>query len=141
MSKEHTYTNGELTIVWKQDLCIHSKNCWKSLGDVFKPGERPWIHPEGATTERIKAQIDKCPSGALSYRMAEGAADVTPTESDRPMVEVSPDGPLMIKGSIQVKHSDGRIEEREKVTALCRCGSSSNKPFCDGSHRTNGFVG
>jgi len=45
MSKEHTYTNGEVTIVWKQDLCIHSTNCWKGLGDVFKPGERPWIVP------------------------------------------------------------------------------------------------
>jgi len=45
MSKEHAYTNGEVTIVWKQDLCIHSTNCWKGLGDVFKPGERPWIVP------------------------------------------------------------------------------------------------
>lgn len=69
MSDAHEYTNGEVTIIWKKDLCIHSKNCWKGLGSVFQPGQRPWIKPDGAATERIVHQIDKCPSGALSYRM------------------------------------------------------------------------
>lgn len=69
MSKEHTYSNGEVTIVWKANLCIHSKRCWKGLGEVFKPGQRPWIDAQGASTERIIAQIRQCPSGALSYRM------------------------------------------------------------------------
>ena len=72
MSKEtHKYTNGEVTIVWKPKLCIHSTNCWKGLGEVFKPRETPWIHADGATTERIIEQIKKCPSGALSYFMNE----------------------------------------------------------------------
>lgn len=75
MSKEHTYSNGEVTIVWKADLCIHSKRCWKELGEVFKPGQRPWIDPLGATTERIIAQIRQCPSGALTYRMNGPAAE------------------------------------------------------------------
>lgn len=69
MSEEHTYTNGEVTIIWKKDRCIHSTKCWRGLGSVFQPGQRPWIKPEGASTEAITAQVDRCPSGALSYRM------------------------------------------------------------------------
>jgi uncharacterized Fe-S cluster protein YjdI len=67
MSKEHEYSNGEVTIVWKQDLCIHSGICARGLADVFKPKDKPWIHPEAATSEEIVNQIKKCPSGALSF--------------------------------------------------------------------------
>jgi uncharacterized Fe-S cluster protein YjdI len=62
-----TYTNGEVTIVWKPALCIHSGNCWRGLHAVFHPEERPWITPEAASTEKIIAQVTQCPSGALSY--------------------------------------------------------------------------
>jgi uncharacterized Fe-S cluster protein YjdI len=66
------YTNGEVTIVWKPALCIHSTRCWKgpnALPEVFKPQQNPWITPEGASTERIIQQVKQCPSGALSYYM------------------------------------------------------------------------
>jgi len=63
------YTNGEVTIVWKPDVCIHSAICFKGLGEVFHPRELPWITPEKSTTEKIVDQIKKCPSGALSYYM------------------------------------------------------------------------
>ena len=62
-----TYTNGEVTIVWKPELCIHSKMCWKGLGEVFDPRKRPWITLEQSTTEKIVGQVDKCPSKALTY--------------------------------------------------------------------------
>jgi uncharacterized Fe-S cluster protein YjdI len=61
------YTNGEVTIVWKNSLCIHSVICFKGLPAVFDPRRQPWIVPEGATTEQIIAQVKKCPSGALSF--------------------------------------------------------------------------
>lgn len=67
--KNFKYTNGEVTIVWKPDPCIHSGNCVRGLPEVFKSKEKPWITPEGATTERIIEQVKKCPSGALSYFM------------------------------------------------------------------------
>lgn len=60
------YTNGEVTIVWNQSLCSHSSNCVRGLSSVFKPKEKPWIHPHGATSEEIVNQVAKCPSGALS---------------------------------------------------------------------------
>ena len=65
-----TYTNGEITIVWKPKICIHSTKCWKGEGgliQVFNPMIRPWINPQGANTERIMQQIKLCPSGALSF--------------------------------------------------------------------------
>lgn len=140
MSKEHTYTNGEVTIIWKKELCTHSKNCWRQLGSVFKPGERPWIRPEGSDTDSIKAQIDRCPSGALSYRMnSEPAQPERAALAEGMRIEASPDGPLLVKGDCTIVHPDGRVELREKSTALCRCGASGNKPFCDGAHRRIGF--
>ncbi|MCX6183243.1 MAG: (4Fe-4S)-binding protein [Bacteroidetes bacterium] len=65
-----TYTNGEITIVWKPKTCSHSTKCWRgheSLVEVFNPKDRPWIKPENASSERIVEQIKKCPSGALSF--------------------------------------------------------------------------
>ena len=61
------YSNGEVTIVWKPDLCIHSGNCVRGLSDVFKPRQKPWINADGASTEKIIDQVKKSPSGALSY--------------------------------------------------------------------------
>ncbi len=64
---EKRYTNGEITVVWKPDLCIHSEICFYGLGEVFDPQKRPWVNIQGATSERIIAQVDQCPSAALSY--------------------------------------------------------------------------
>jgi uncharacterized Fe-S cluster protein YjdI len=66
------YTNGEVTIVWQPTVCIHSTLCWRGengLPAVFNPSQKPWIKPEGATTERIIEQVRQCPSGALSFYM------------------------------------------------------------------------
>lgn len=85
MSKEHTYTNGEVTIIWKPDLCIHSRKCWMGLGTVFQPGQRPWIKPEGANTEAIVAQVGQCPSGALSYRMNAATEEAPGSTEEEPV--------------------------------------------------------
>lgn len=61
------YSNGELTIVWQPAKCIHSGVCVRTLPQVYDPKAKPWITIENAGTEELKAQIDKCPSGALSY--------------------------------------------------------------------------
>lgn len=65
--KKIEYTNGEVTVVWKPELCAHAGNCVKSLPDVYKPKNRPWVNIDAATTEGIKAQMKTCPSGALTY--------------------------------------------------------------------------
>lgn len=61
------YSNGEVTIRWRSGLCIHSARCIRGLPSVFDTRAHPWIKPEGATTEEIIAQVEKCPSGALTW--------------------------------------------------------------------------
>jgi putative redox protein len=65
--KEIKYPNDEITVVWKPDFCQHSTRCWTQLQEVFDYKKKPWINPNGASSERIIEQIKKCPSGALSY--------------------------------------------------------------------------
>lgn len=67
MEKVHKYSNGEITILWKPDLCIHAGVCVQSLPAVYNPSARPWINIENASTEELKEQVSRCPSGALSY--------------------------------------------------------------------------
>lgn len=54
-------------------------------------------------------------------------------------VNPSKDGPLLLTGSMEIVTGTGRTINRTVKAALCRCGGSSNKPYCDGTHRTNGF--
>jgi uncharacterized Fe-S cluster protein YjdI len=129
------YTNDEVTVVWKPDLCIHSKICWTELREVFDPFVKPWIKPEGATTERIITQVKKCPSGALSYYMNKDSEGERVNVEAETIVEASKDGPLMVYGNVTVKNSKGELTKKANVTAFCRCGASNNKPFCDGTHR------
>src|SRR5687768_10498315 len=63
---EKHYTNGELTVVWKPKLCIHSRKCWEGLPSVFDPDKRPWVTITGAASAEIAAQVRQCPSGALT---------------------------------------------------------------------------
>ncbi|MCC6403537.1 MAG: (4Fe-4S)-binding protein [Fimbriimonadaceae bacterium] len=64
------YSNDEIVVLWKPSLCAHSGICARGLGEVFNPQRRPWIDPLAATTEQIIAQVEKCPSGALTWEKA-----------------------------------------------------------------------
>lgn len=132
-SKQKEYSNGEITVVWKPTVCIHSKKCWKELGTVFQPKERPWVKMEGASTDEIAKQVEKCPSGALSWYRNDDPNKGIP--QDHAEVTVVKNGPIRVFGNVRITHSDGSTEDRERVTALCRCGLSQNKPFCDGTHK------
>ncbi|GAB3495754.1 hypothetical protein GCM10027341_13520 [Spirosoma knui] len=135
-----TYTNGEITVLWKPSVCIHSKLCWTQLIEVFNPRARPWVNMRGATSERIAEQVERCPSKALSYvrNVDHIKAEDVRAES---LVETVPNGPLLVYGNIVVKDTNGHETPKHKVTAFCRCGASNNKPYCDGSHLRIGFQG
>lgn len=64
----HEYVNGEIAVIWQPKKCIHAAVCVKMLPKVYNPKERPWLKPENATPSELRNQIDKCPSGALSYK-------------------------------------------------------------------------
>jgi len=137
------YSHGALTVVWQPHKCIHSGHCFRGLGDVFNPRSQPWVHPENATTERVIDQVRKCPSGALTYYLnleasyeGEEAAAATGT-----VIEATADGPLLVYGDVCVRRASGDMVLGTGVTAFCRCGASTRKPFCDGSHARIGFKG
>jgi CDGSH-type Zn-finger protein len=89
----------------------------------------------------IMAMIERCPSGALTYQIAEGDGEIEPDlpEQIADTIEITAAGPiagpLWVTGGIAVERSDGLpLETRNRVT-LCNCGLSRNKPLCDGTHR------
>lgn len=135
------YTNGEVTITWEPHKCIHSKNCITGLSSVFDFEKRPWIDAKGSNTENIVRQIDNCPSGALGYFFQEKEEKTTAITTKEQLVEIMPNGPLMVYGNLKIKLPNGETKTESKVSAFCRCGSSQNKPFCDGTHKKINFKG
>lgn len=136
MDVKKEYSNGDITVVWKPGLCFHAKECVHGLPGVFNPKEKPWIKVTAAGNEELMATIDKCPSGALSYyKNSEQAMERAVDGETVTQIEVLNNGPLLVKGTIEVTHTDGSIEIKERRTSFCRCGKTGNTPFCDGSHK------
>lgn len=125
------YSNNDLTILWQAKKCIHSEKCWRGLPEVFRYGKKPWIDPEAAKSKVIMNQIDLCPSGALSYKTKNENLKKEATMSTK--INLAKNGPVLMKGQLEIEMPDGSIREERNV-ALCRCGSSNNKPYCDGTH-------
>lgn len=134
---EKKYIKDNLTIHWKPEVCIHSANCVKGAPNVFNPKIKPWINQENGSIEEIINTIKTCPSGALSYTLN----DVEPEEkkSTFQKIKINESGPIIITDGCVIDYQ-GTIIEKEGTVALCRCGQSSNKPFCDGTHRSVGFT-
>lgn len=146
MSEENhkEYSNGEITVIWKPEICVHSGLCVKHSPSVFRPKERPWIKVEAASSDEIMRTVEQCPSGALSYQTEKNNVTESAIEeaNGRTKIEVMKNGPLIVFGETRIKDSDGSIKNSSDATvALCRCGASKNKPFCDGSHGDVKFEG
>ena len=140
--KNKTYSNEDITVIWKPDLCIHSTKCWKASLKVFNPKRRPWIEMSGGSTDEIIKIVDNCPSGALSYERKKEMNEQNTkeqTQQSQLTIQVNKDGPYLVKGRFLFVNTDGKEEMKEGSIALCRCGGSINKPFCDGTHRKIGF--
>ncbi|SFA94496.1 Zn-finger domain of CDGSH type-containing protein [Lentibacillus halodurans] len=59
--------------------------------------------------------------------------------SEKAQIKVNDNGPYRVKGNVEMVDADGNVFETRKTFSLCRCGQSSNKPFCDGTHRKVDF--
>ncbi|MBB6459529.1 (4Fe-4S)-binding protein [Flammeovirga kamogawensis] len=132
-----TYSNNDIEIVWQPNKCIHSTKCFQALPSVFDPTKRPWVSINAAPTADIILTVKNCPSGALSLK-TEDKDDAPEIENDI-QVTVLKDGPILIKGSITLTAKGNSESLGNKQIALCRCGHSANKPYCDGQHAKNGF--
>jgi uncharacterized Fe-S cluster protein YjdI len=125
------YRGAELTVYFDARRCIHAAACVRGLPTVFDTGRRPWITVAGAPADAIVDVVERCPSGALTYERADGAAEAParPTHIER-----EPGGPLHLRGDLLVATPTG--DRRVTRATLCACGRSENAPFCDGSHRS-----
>ena len=129
--KLHLYTGKAIDVTYNKARCIHVSACIRGLPRVFDPGSRPWVICDNSTADKVAAVVETCPSGALHYVRKDGGAAETPDEENALLV--SRDGPLFIRGDLQLVGSDGTVSAETRLT-LCRCGASTHKPYCDNSH-------
>lgn len=131
------YVGNEITIHDNRGTCCHSGHCSDTLPSVFRHNDEPWTAPNGAIAQEIVDIVPACPSGALAFTHAGIVGGDTTRERG---IYVSKDGPYHVTGSISLLHDAQNERASKEHFALCRCGQSKNKPFCDGSHWYVKFV-
>lgn len=123
-----------ITVSDDRSICVHAGFCGTRATNVWKEVANTG---DSAVRAQVIGMIEKCPSGALTYKL-DRDDDVEPLMPAA--IGVVDDGPLWVTGGVAVASSTGEpIEARNRVT-LCRCGQSANKPLCDGAHKQAGFT-
>ncbi len=138
MAKIHDYQGQGITVQYDLKRCIHAEKCVQGLPVVFNREGRPWIQPQHATADELVAVIEQCPTGALHYQRTDGGAPETIHQQNT--IQIDPNGPLHLRGNVEIVSSTGSLVLNDTRVALCRCGASQYKPFCDNSHLEAGFV-
>ena len=131
------YRNDQIEITWEPGRCIHFAACVRGSVQAFNPQRRPWIDVAAESPERLAEIVARCPTSALRARRADG----WPAEATPDITTITPmlDGPLFVRGPLRIRDRQGNFVREETRAALCRCGHSKNKPFCDDSHYRSGF--
>ncbi len=131
------YSGDRAEVSWHGGLCIHIGECGRAKGDLFVGGRQPWCQPDLASDDEVKDVVTRCPTGALSVSFADGS---NPEEANpENTVNVAYNGPLFVSGQLEIDGAPADAPGLSFRAALCRCGQSSNKPFCDNSHDDAGF--
>ena len=134
-SKVHRFEGTAGVVTWDAKRCIHAAECVHTLPEVFDPNAKPWIRPDGAETAALRSAVDRCPSGALAMHASDGSNVALQPATNTGLV--MPGGPLYLRGQLKLQLGD-TVQDETRM-ALCRCGASQNKPFCDNSHQKVGF--
>jgi uncharacterized Fe-S cluster protein YjdI len=137
------YPGRGIVVHWNASLCTHSGRCFGAQPRVFRPRQRPWVDPLAADADQIAAAVDLCPSGALSYTRAlqeERVSEQSAPSEPVTVITVTANGPNLLAGNLEIRNEAGELVKTAKRLALCRCGGSSTKPFCDGTHKQIGFT-
>ena len=133
------YEGNGITVHWEPKLCIHVANCIRALPGVFDPNARPWVNVTAANADEIAEAVESCPTGALRYVRTDGAPQ---EQAEVPtLIQPRTNGPLFVRGEVEMVDTEGNVVREATRLALCRCGHSENKPYCDLSHRRVGFQG
>ncbi|MEM7637934.1 MAG: CDGSH iron-sulfur domain-containing protein [Pseudomonadota bacterium] len=132
------YKGDTQTVTWDRRLCIHVGECGRAKGDLFVGGRDPWCDPNVSDQADIADVVARCPTGALAVRDQDGNAviEAAPDENE---VLIANDGPLYVSGDLSIDGASDDMQSATRRAALCRCGASKNKPFCDNSHRDIDF--
>jgi uncharacterized Fe-S cluster protein YjdI/CDGSH-type Zn-finger protein len=142
---DREYKNEEITVYWKPKKCIHATICFRELSDVFRPSKRPWVNMDGAPTKDIIKIVEKCPTDALTWEWNDKNKPKKQPEQENneknAEVRIMKDGPMVISGDFSLIDEDGNELKKMKMSSICRCGSTNNPPYCDGTHRKSGFEG
>ena len=135
-NKTHDYQSPEIVVHFESKRCIHAEECVHGLPVVFDRHRRPWVEPDKGSADEIAEVVLRCPTGALRFERRDGgpAEAVPKSNSGRVMTN----GPIYLEGDLEFQWADASISKETRV-ALCRCGASQNKPFCDNSHIEAGF--
>ncbi len=137
-SKIHSYENNDIKVTWDQKRCIHAKECVHGLPSVFDIKNKPWINPDACNEySELREVIERCPTGALHYEMK--SSDVKEQPPAKNTISIQEDGPLYLYGELTMVDAEDAELMKDTRMALCRCGLSSNKPFCDNSHEDGDF--
>lgn len=137
MSNIHRYQGADLEVTWDKHRCTHTARCLERQPAVFDTGREPWISPDAAAADTVIETVLACPSGALRFTRHDGAGAETPNATN--FASVAPQGPLYVQGDLEVVDTDGNVLFTDTRLALCRCGASERKPFCDMTHRKIGY--
>jgi len=130
--KTRAYRGESINVTYSIRRCIHAEECVNRLGEVFDNHKSPWIQPDQATPGQIADTISQCPTGALHYqRLDGGPIEEVPAVNT---IVLQEDGPVYLSGNLVVKNAEGEQVYSDTRLALCRCGESENKPFCDNAH-------
>jgi CDGSH-type Zn-finger protein/uncharacterized Fe-S cluster protein YjdI len=132
------YAGKTIVIRYDAQRCIHAQECVRGAPTVFVPGAKPWIAPDNASAEHLANVVARCPTGALSASTPDGG----PLEPapERNLAAIQPRGPIYVRGRVTFPGGEHASLVEYTRVALCRCGASQNKPFCDGSHDKTGFA-
>jgi CDGSH-type Zn-finger protein/uncharacterized Fe-S cluster protein YjdI len=133
--KIHRYESAQAVVTWDASRCIHAAECVHGLPEAFDPAAKPWIRPEEADAASLADVVNRCPSGALRMQYPDGTSAMTAPPLNT--CHVTRDGPNHLRGNLTLVHGDETVHDTR--IALCRCGQSQNKPYCDNSHRKAGF--
>lgn len=131
------YKGEQVDVRWDGRLCIHIGECGRAKGELFVGGRQPWCQPDLVTDEEVEDVVKRCPTGALTYQYKDGSN--TEEASPSNTVHVAYNGPLYLRGDLRIDGAEGDTSGLAFRAALCRCGRSKNKPFCDNSHESAGF--
>ncbi|MES0809464.1 CDGSH iron-sulfur domain-containing protein [Roseibium sp. SCPC15] len=131
------YEGHETTIYYNRLVCTHAGECGHRLKSVFDSARKPWIDPDQGGAAAIQAVVSACPSGALSWSKPGGTPEHI--DNDIPGIRIERNGPFLVS-NIDLTDANWAEGASPKKYALCRCGASKNKPYCDGSHAKIGWT-